>query len=58
MDRNVQMETIAVVGILGGLALFMNRADIASVVVAGLVGFLGGQHIPINPKGDEESNLI
>jgi hypothetical protein len=49
MDKNVQMEIVAVVGIIGVLSLVMNRPDIASVVVAGLVGFLGGQNVSIKP---------
>ena len=58
MDRSVQIEIVAVVGILGCLALFMNRPDIASVVVAGLVGFLGGQNAPINPTINNDEDIV
>lgn len=45
MDKTVQMEIIGIVGFLAALALFTGKADITSVGIAGLVGFLGGQQL-------------
>ncbi len=45
MDTNIQMEIIAVVGILSGLALYFGQYDLAQTGIAGLIGFLGGQTI-------------
>lgn len=45
MENTIQMEIIAIVGILSGVALYMGQYDLAQTGIAGLIGFLGGQAI-------------
>jgi ABC-type uncharacterized transport system permease subunit len=40
MDKTVEMEIIAVVGILGIVALIYAQWNIVTVIVSGLIGFL------------------
>jgi hypothetical protein len=57
METTIQMEIIAVVGILSGVALYMGQFDLAQTGIAGLIGFLGGQAIiqAKNSESHEES---
>lgn len=45
MDKLVQMEIIAVVAILSGIALYMGQNEIATAGVGGLIGFLSNNLI-------------
>lgn len=40
MDKMVQIEIIAIVGILAGVALYVGQNEIATAGVGGLIGFL------------------
>ena len=40
MDKTVEMEIIAVVGILGVVALVYAQWNIVTVIISGLIGFL------------------
>lgn len=59
METNIQMEIIAVVGILSGLALYLGQYDLAQTGIVGLIGFLGGQTIiqarNIQKEGNENN---
>lgn len=43
METSIQMEIIAVVGILSGVALYLGQYDLAQIGLVGLIGYLGGQ---------------
>ena len=45
MDIKVQIEVVAIVGVLAAIALFKGNVSIADVVAGGLLGFLSGQAI-------------
>ena len=45
MDKLVQMEIIAVVAILSGIALYMGQTEMASTGIGGLIGFLSNNLI-------------
>lgn len=40
MDKTVEMEIIAIVGILGALSLIKGNTNLTGMAVAGLIGFL------------------
>ena len=52
MDKTVQIEIVAVVGVLSGIALIVGNPNLAGIGVAGLLGFLGGQ-VFINVPAEE-----
>jgi hypothetical protein len=55
IESAIQMEIIAIVGILSGVALYMGQFDLAQTGIAGLIGFLGGQAIIKANMPKEES---
>jgi predicted membrane protein len=52
MDKTVEMEIIAVVGVLGVVALIYNQWNIVTVIASGLIGFLS--HGIITPSIESE----
>jgi len=45
MDIKVQIEVIAIVGILSGLAMYMGLSEMATAGLGGLVGFLSANQL-------------
>lgn len=45
MDKSVQIEIIAVIAILSGIALYIGQNEIATAGVGGLIGFLSNNII-------------
>ncbi len=45
MDKTVQIEIIAIVGILSGVALYLGQNEIATAGVGGLIGFLANDKL-------------
>ena len=45
MNKTVQMEVIAIVGVLSAIALFMGHTEMASLGIGGLVGFLSAEQL-------------
>lgn len=45
MDKTVQIEIIAIVGILSGIALINGQTELATAGIGGLIGFLSNQAI-------------
>lgn len=40
MDKTVQIEIIAIVGVLSAIALYMGQTELATAGIGGLIGFL------------------
>ncbi|MCE7697856.1 MAG: hypothetical protein K8E24_003130 [Methanobacterium paludis] len=53
MDKTVQMEVVAFVGVASIAALVLGESNLAGIGLAGLLGFLGGQ--AITPQVDPNS---
>lgn len=45
MDKTVQMEVIAIVGVLSAMALYVGQTEMASLGIGGLVGFLSAEQL-------------
>jgi hypothetical protein len=45
MEKIVQVEVVGGLIALAAIALFVGQGELAQIVMAGLVGFLGGQAI-------------
>ena len=48
LDKVIQIEIVSMVGIIALISLYFNQIDLAETVVAGLLGFLGGQTLDKN----------
>jgi hypothetical protein len=45
MDVKVQIEIVAIVGIISAVALLKGQAELATAGVGGLIGFLGANQL-------------